>query len=189
MGIHVLCRMRGNVGSAAAGDKRPRCRRPCWRPPSFGSPLAEPAASPGLLPAPRSRWHGSDALPRLDRSRSEVAAWVSFERRSLWQTNDAAEQQIVVELRHQLPLGTDAIEGLPQQRAQQLFGRDHGASVPGVESSSLRVEGLQSLIGDATDQAKRVTGGDPALRANVAEEPVSPNVFTPHPKPPTPPIQ
>jgi hypothetical protein len=33
------------------------------------------------------------------------------------QTNDIAEQQIVVGLRHQLPLGTDAIEGLHQQRA------------------------------------------------------------------------
>ena len=28
---------------------------------------------------------------------------------------------------HQLPLGTDAVESLHQQRAQQLFGRDRGA--------------------------------------------------------------
>lgn len=36
--------------------------------------------------------------------------------------------------------------------------------------------GFQRLIGNATDQAKRVIAGDPALRAQVAEKSVPPNI-------------
>jgi hypothetical protein len=70
-------------------------------------------------------------------------------------------------LSHQLPLGTDGVESLHQQRAQQLFGWDRGAAILGVERGKLGVEGFQRFIGDATDQAQRVVAGDPALRAHV----------------------
>jgi hypothetical protein len=73
---------------------------------------------------------------------------------------------------------------LHQQRAQQLLGRDRRTAVLGLQRGKLDIEGFQRLIGDATDQAQRVIVGDPALRSNVAEKSVPPNVVATHPKPP-----
>ena len=42
------------------------------------------------------------------------------------QADEPAEQHVVGQLLHQLPLGADAVEGLQQQRPQQLLRRDRG---------------------------------------------------------------
>ena len=49
------------------------------------------------------------------------------------QSDEPAEQQIVVELLHQLPLRAHRVEGLQQQRPQQSFRRDRWPAVPRIK--------------------------------------------------------
>jgi hypothetical protein len=59
------------------------------------------------------------------------------------------------------PLRTNGVEGLQQQGTQQLFGRNRGAPVLGVEPGEMVVQRGQGIIGETADQAKRVCAGDP----------------------------
>lgn len=46
------------------------------------------------------------------------------DRRIHRQANEPAEEQVVIHLLHELALRADRIEGLQEQRTQQLLGRD-----------------------------------------------------------------
>ena len=50
------------------------------------------------------------------------------DRRIHRQADKPAEQQVVIQLLHQLPFRADRVERLQQQRPQQLFGRDARAA-------------------------------------------------------------
>ena len=95
-------------------------------------------------------------------------------------SDEPPEQEVVVELLHQLPLRADGVEGLQQQRAQQLLGRDRGAAVLGVEFGEPRVECGQGVVGQRADHAQRVGLGDPALRSDITEKAVASFVKTAH---------
>jgi len=90
------------------------------------------------------------------------------------------EQEVVVELLHELPLRSDRVEGLQQQRPQQLLGRDRGAAVLGIETGELRVECCQGVVGQHADRPQRVVLGDTALGPDVAEKSVPSLVKTAH---------
>ena len=47
--------------------------------------------------------------------------------------DESAEQEVVVQLLHQLPLGADRVERLQQERPQELLRRDRGSPVQRVE--------------------------------------------------------
>ena len=68
------------------------------------------------------------------------------DRRIHRQADKPAEQQIIVKLLHQLPLGADRIEGLKQQRPQQLLRRDGRASQLRVQTLELRRQDFQCLV-------------------------------------------
>ena len=56
------------------------------------------------------------------------------------QADEPAEQQVVADLFHQLPLGGHRVERLQQQSAQQLLGRDAAPADPGLKPVELERE-------------------------------------------------
>ena len=82
--------------------------------------------------------------------------------------HEPAEQEVVVELRHQLPLAPDAGAGVEQERAQELLRRDRGAASVGVEQREAGRQILQGLIHHGPDRAERVVLGHALLGLNVA---------------------
>ena len=72
------------------------------------------------------------------------------------ETDEPAEQEIVVELLHQLALGTDRVERLQERRAQELLGRDRGPAFGCVTLRELSVERRQRVVHDLTNLAQAV---------------------------------
>ena len=99
--------------------------------------------------------------------------------------DEPAEQQVVVELLHQLPLRAHRVERLQQQRPQQLLRRDRGPAVQRVELLELRRQRRQRGIDDRQDRPQRMIRRHPALAAHIAEQPFRPPIRPAHP--PTPP--
>ena len=97
-------------------------------------------------------------------------------------TDSPTNQQVVIQLLHQLPLRANGMESLQQQGPQQLLRRDRRAAVLRVEPGKLPVERGQSVVGKAADQAKRVVFGDAAIRAHIAEQAVPSLVYAAHSK-------
>ena len=69
------------------------------------------------------------------------------------QANEPTEEQVVVQLLNQYPLGADAIAGLQQQCQQQLFRRNRGATALGIELAEGGVQPIQRLVGQTADLA------------------------------------
>ena len=84
------------------------------------------------------------------------------------QPNEPAEQEVVVQLLHELPLTPNAVELLQEQRAEELFRRDRGPTGMGVQQGEAGGEVLQGLIRLPPDRAEGVVLGDQLLRLNVA---------------------
>jgi hypothetical protein len=84
--------------------------------------------------------------------------------------NEPAEQQIVVDLLHQLALGAHRVEGLQQRGAQQALGCDRLAPRALVEPLELGIERGQHVVDDCPDRAQRVLGGHALFQVNVGEQ-------------------
>ena len=82
--------------------------------------------------------------------------------------HEPAEQQVVVELLHQLALGADRVEGLDQRAAQQLLGRDRGPAHARVELGEPWRELLQHRVDQRPHYPQRMIGRDALLHGNVA---------------------
>ncbi len=78
--------------------------------------------------------------------------------------HEPAVQKVVIELLHELPLGTDAVERLQKQRAQQLFGRDRGSPLVGIQRAEIPVQRRQNLPHDLAHLAQRMARRNPFLR-------------------------
>ena len=97
--------------------------------------------------------------------------------------DEPAEQQIVVELLHQLALRSDRVERLQQQRPQQLLRRDRGPTAEGVKLLKVRRQRCKRSIGHRQDRPQRMLRRHPALAAHIAEQPFRPPIHTPHRQP------
>jgi len=86
------------------------------------------------------------------------------------ESDEPAEQKVVVELLHQQPLAADGIKDLEGERAQQLLRRDRRAPDARVELGEVRGEILQDDVDDLPDGSQRVVLGNPRLRRDVAEQ-------------------
>src|SRR5262249_56309213 len=91
-----------------------------------------------------------------------------------------AEQKIVVELLHQQPLGSHAIEGLQKQRAQKPLRRNSRPSMPGVELGESPRQAVEHLIDKRADQAQRMVRRYTPFDVNVSEELDRPLVNSAH---------
>lgn len=81
-----------------------------------------------------------------------------------------AEQQVVVQLLHQMPLGADREQDLQQARTDQPYRRDGGAAEIGIEPIELAIEARQGVIDDPPDRAQRMPGGDPLFEIDITEQ-------------------
>jgi hypothetical protein len=58
----------------------------------------------------------------------------------------SAEQQVVVQLFHEHPLGADAVDRLQQQGQQQLFRRDRGPTALWIRAEEGVIKPIQGLF-------------------------------------------
>jgi hypothetical protein len=86
------------------------------------------------------------------------------------QAHKPAEQQVVVQLLQQQPLGADPVERLQQRGQQQLLGRHRGPTFCGVERAKGGIEPIEGLIRQFPDPPQRMTGRDPLLDRHVGEQ-------------------
>ena len=82
------------------------------------------------------------------------------------QPDEPAEQEVVVQLLHELPLGADRVERLQQQGPQQLLRRDRGPPVQRVELLELARQRRQRGIGDRQDRPQRMPRRHPRSRSS-----------------------
>ena len=85
------------------------------------------------------------------------------------QIHEPTEEQVVLELLHQLPLGANRVKRLQQQRPQQPF---RGNGVPPrrrVEFGKQWVHRPERPVDHGADRPQRVIGGNPLLQRNIAE--------------------
>ena len=93
------------------------------------------------------------------------------------QPDKPAEQQVVVELLHQLPLGAHRVE-----RPQQLLRRDRRPPVQRIEPLEHRRQARQEAINQGQHRPKRVPGRHPDLTAHAAEQIFRPPIRATHPQ-------
>ena len=98
------------------------------------------------------------------------------DRRVHRQADEPAEQQVVIQLLHQLALRAHRVERLQQQRPQQLLGRDRRPAVVRVELVERRRQHRQRLVDDRPDRPQRVNLRHPRLAAQIAEQALRPNI-------------
>ena len=98
--------------------------------------------------------------------------------------DEPAEEQVVVELFHQQALRADRVEGLQQQRPQQLLGRDAGPAHLAVQPVEQRRELGQGPVGHLVHRPQGMVLGHALLRGHVAPLSVLPRVVTTHRAPP-----
>ena len=137
------------------------------------------------VPQPHQR---AQELPRYIRRKQPVA--VVREHRRMpdgsvhRQPDEPAEQQIVVDLLHQLALGAHREEGLQQRRPQQHLGRDRRPAHRRVQRLEAPVQRRQSLIRQPADRPQRVIRRNALLQPHVGEQPIRPIVPPAHAKSP-----
>jgi hypothetical protein len=86
------------------------------------------------------------------------------------QPHKPAEQQVVVELLQQKPLGADAVEGLQQRGQQQLLRRYRRTAFCGIQLVEGGIEAIDGLIRQFLDPTQRMAGRDPLLDRDVGEQ-------------------
>ena len=99
------------------------------------------------------------------------------------QPDKPAEQQVVLDLLHQLALRADVVQHLQQHGAQQLFGRDTGTAlldVGFVHFGEQTVHLIQHRIGHLTDSAQWVGRRDEVLQLAHGEQAFGKGVGTAH---------
>ena len=121
--------------------------------------------------------------PSSSRSRFLVNTVTSQIASSTPEPDEPAEQQVVVQLLHQLALRAHRVERLQQQGPQQLLRRDRGPAVQRVELLELPVQRRQRGIRDRQDRPQRMARRHPALAAHIAEQPFRPPIRSAHPQP------
>lgn len=99
------------------------------------------------------------------------------------QCNEPAEQQVIIHLLHQLPLGPHRVEDLQQARPDQPLGRDRGPAMGGVEACELAIQARQRVVHHPSDSAQRMTRRDALLQVDTAEQRPRRPIRPAHPSP------
>jgi hypothetical protein len=100
------------------------------------------------------------------------------------QPNEPAEQQVVVQLLDQLPLGADAVEHLQQQGAQQLLRRNRWTAFTRIQPAEALAQPFQHVANQVAHLAQRMLGRHARLRRNVREQGALITKFAAHCLPP-----
>jgi hypothetical protein len=98
------------------------------------------------------------------------------------QSDEPAEQQVVVDLLDQQTLGAHRVQDLKERGAQQLLRGNRRAARVRVQRLELGVQCHQRRIHHRPDRAQRMTFGYPRLRRHVAEHRLLPSVLPAHPR-------
>lgn len=69
------------------------------------------------------------------------------------EAHEPTEQQVILHLLHQLPLGADREQDLDQARSDQPLGRNRGAAEVGVKHLEIGIEAGQCLVHHLPDLA------------------------------------
>src|SRR5829696_1023724 len=85
------------------------------------------------------------------------------------QAHEPAEQNVEVQLLHQLPLTPDAVERLQQQGPQQLLRGDRGPAELDIQHVELGRQSGQRPIGHPANRSQRMIRRHTFLRRDVAE--------------------
>ena len=96
------------------------------------------------------------------------------------QAHEPTEQQVIVELFHQHSLAAHRVQGLQQERSQQLLRSDRRPPRLGVQPAESWLEFSECLIDHDTKRAQGVIVRNPLLGADVAEHVQLLLVFSPH---------
>jgi hypothetical protein len=113
---------------------------------------------------PRRRLHRQQPLPVLREGRRVPYRIVDAE------ADKPAEQQVELEPLHQLALGSDRVERLQQQGAQQPLRQDRRPAQRGVGRIERPGHASQNLIRDPTDHPQRVARRNPALKIDIRKQ-------------------
>ena len=84
--------------------------------------------------------------------------------------DEPAEQQIIVELLHQLQFRTHRVERLKQQRAQQPFRRDRRSAIPGIELGECPRQFSKRCIDKLANHSQRMVRWNTLVQPNIAEQ-------------------
>jgi hypothetical protein len=96
------------------------------------------------------------------------------------QPHEPTEQQIVVELLHQLPFRAHRVERLQQQRSQQPLRRDRRSSFAGIEPVERPRQLGERRVHEFADRPQRMIRRYPRLQSHVAEKPFRSLIFAAH---------
>ena len=127
-------------------------------------PLEE---GPGDVPA-------QQALPVLGEHRRVPDPVIHAE------AHEPAEQQVVVQLLHELPLAPDRVQPLQQQGAEQLLGRDRWAPGLRIQPRELGREPPERRVDHRADRPQGVVRRDPLLGGHVAEHRIRTSIVAAH---------
>jgi hypothetical protein len=92
-----------------------------------------------------------------------------------------AEQQIEIQLLHQLALRADRIKRLEQQRPEQLLRRNGRAARPRIHNLEIRRQRPRNIVHDAADNPKRMALRNPLLQIHIAEKTATLLICSAHP--------
>ena len=98
------------------------------------------------------------------------------------QPDNPAEEQVVVDLLHQLPFRADREKRLQQGRSQQHLGRDGRPSNCRTQRLKPPVQRRQHRIRQQPDRPQRMIRRNPLLQPDIAEHPLTPIIPSPHRK-------
>ena len=96
------------------------------------------------------------------------------------QSDEPAEQQIVVELLHQLPFRAHRVKRLQQQRPQQSLRRDRWPTVARVQLVEVPRQSGQRRVGQRADRSQRMIRRYPPLHREIAEKSLRSIIFAAH---------
>jgi hypothetical protein len=86
------------------------------------------------------------------------------------QADKPAEQNVVIQLLHQLRFAPDRIQNLQQQRAHQPLRRNRPSSAPRIERLEVQRQFAQSHVGHGADAPQRMVLRHALLGGNIAED-------------------
>src|SRR5512132_188437 len=96
------------------------------------------------------------------------------------ETDKPAEQQVIVQLLHQLSLRAHGIERLQQQPPQQLLRRDRRPADRRIDRLEIFVQPRQRRVHDRSDRPQRMAARHTCLQVDITEQAARPNFATAH---------
>ncbi len=98
--------------------------------------------------------------------------------------DEPAEQQIVLQPLHQLPLRAERVERLQKHRPEKLLRRDRWPTDPRIQAKELALQDGQRLVHDHLNGAQRMIPPNPRDQVHKAEQITRPTVRPAHRKAP-----